>query len=232
MKTLALLLIGLGACTTESNLGNTVTGRPDGNPGPGWQAPDAEPPYVPDAYPPHNDTAWFVSEQVTPDQACDPWNVDNTATTAPVLGSAELTLHAANGEHIAYSQSGALLMQFPPAKVELQATVRLIDGAADYRITYNGWGYGLTITDGTVTTRTGTTISTPTTATEHGYEMKLDPVTGWVIVTIDGNVVAEEFAANVGQGAAREIDFGQLAPGTSAWTSVYHNVHATTDCVP
>lgn len=218
----------LAACTQSDNLGNSLREVDAAAPSVAPTVDAATP--APDANPPHTFTWWGTQLGALPDQACDPWALDDTAASDPVLGQAALTLHTANGERLVYAQRGADLTANVPTSMLVEAGVQLIDGVATVRFGYHGWTDDLTISDGVVTTGRGATVALPTTDAMHYYRLEIDPWTGWVVVKADDVVIAEESASNLGGGVTESIEFGQLEAGTSAWGEIAHDVHATTNC--
>jgi hypothetical protein len=224
MRVLALAsLLALAACSNESNLGNTLNGDDDG-------VPDAEV-STPDAIGPHNFIIWAVSlDHDTPDHACDVWTLDDTAVADPSIDTDFLTLTAGSGEQMTYAQRGSDLMEFAPDSTVVLAGLKLVSGSARLQFTYNGLTDGITISDGLVTTDGGGSHAMVTTDMRHEYRMEIDLWTGRVDARIDNNTFAVESAGTAGAGVVPEILFGQIAPGTSDWTEVAHEVHAATTC--
>lgn len=185
----------------------------------------------------------------TPDTACTPWLLVDTATPEDpaIVGSALVLSTSADGENLYYYQPEADLIV--PAVLRLEARVRLVSGSNStpsrgpvtlgFRLGADQKKNLLQLRDGEAFLLAsenvlGPSVSVPTSDAPHDYVMVADLNTGAIEVFQDGvSILTGSTYPEPTPGAPRVVLFGEaslFANGSSEWYRVTHNAHAPTTC--
>lgn len=197
-----------------------------------------------------NHALWLASSGLTPQGACVPWTLVDTATPEdPVLAAGKLTVATSDPtENIYYEQTGAALIT--PAQLEIEARVRHISGgvsaAAARAPTLVAFVYGATkrknilfIGPGQVfllsaESTMGMSASVTTDDAAHDYRIVVNTSTHAVEVFRDTvSILTGTAFLDTAVGSEALISFGEgsiITSGSSAWERVWHNAHAPGPC--